>query len=196
MFAAAAINPQTNTQDKGIIMAKKKGTKSKKAAPRATKKKVAKAKSRPSTAASKSTKKPKTSAPKQSNGAVQAKPSRATSVDSILKKFKKERVTLDTGLVTVRKKINELNAKTRAFEEQIAKLTEKELVTEEAIEQLDARRDAEVSELLSKLGVKLGSSQEEVTTSSSPFAVLLPNKGDSSSSDDDEGDQSEDESDS
>lgn len=94
-------------------------------------------------------------------------------------------------MAAVQKKIEELKAKTRAFEEQISNLTEKKLITEETIQQLDTRRDAEVSELLAKLGVNLGlpKEQEFNSNSNSPFAVLLPQESDSKSNDDDDDDQ-------
>jgi len=49
-----------------------------------------------------------------------------------------------------------LEAKSRAFQEQIASLTDKENATKDAIAQLDSRRDEEISGMLSKLGVQLG----------------------------------------
>lgn len=55
----------------------------------------------------------------------------------------------------MRKKIEDLEAKTRAFREQIGKLTEQENGLKKTISQLDARRDQEVSNLLAKLGVQL-----------------------------------------
>ncbi len=80
-----------------------------------------------------------------------------TSVDGILNRYKKERALQETQLAAVRKRIADLEAKTRAFEEQIAKLNDQESATKRQVEDLDAKRDQEVSELLSKLGVRVDS---------------------------------------
>jgi hypothetical protein len=169
-------------------MAKKKITKSNSAAPRASRKQV---NGKNGVTVSKSTRNPKTDAARSSSSAKPVKPpiatkptkrASATSVDAVLKKYQKERVSLNSSLVTVRKKIDELNAKTRAFEEQISKLTEKEMVAEESLQNLDVRRDAEVSELLSKLGVNIGASGSKASASRS---TSQPSSAASQSSDDD-----------
>ncbi len=102
----------------------------------------------------------------------------ATSVDGILKKFNKERVTLDSRLAVVCKKIEDHNKKIAAMNEQVVKLTETKLATGDALSQLDQKRDAEISQLLVKLGVKFtppesDSDPAESSVSNSPFAVLL-----------------------
>ena len=85
------------------------------------------------------------------------KKSRAsTSVDGILNRYKKERALQEAQLATVRKKIADLEAKTRAYQEQIARLNDQEAATLQQVDELDAKRDHEVSELLSKLGVRVG----------------------------------------
>lgn len=130
-------------------MAKKKKTKPKKKPAKAAKKKkkapAKKAKAKPA-------KKKKTSAKK-----APAKKRAPSSVDGVLKKFEKERNTQQNKLSVLQKKITDLETKTRAFEEQIAKLKLQESETQQSIDQLDARRDEEVGGLLSQLGVKLGS---------------------------------------
>ena len=124
------------------------------------KKKTAKKKASAKRPAKKSAKKSpkKKSAPKKApvkKTAAKSSP-RASSVDGVLKKYEKERSAQESQLTTLRKKIDDLEAKSRAFQEQIAKLTTQEDVTKDAIMQLDSRRDEEVGQLLSKLGVQLG----------------------------------------
>ncbi len=79
------------------------------------------------------------------------------SVDGVLKKFEKERATKQASLESVRKRIADLEAKSKAMQEQITKLTQQEVETVTLISQLDARRDEEVSEMLSRLGVQITS---------------------------------------
>jgi chromosome segregation ATPase len=86
---------------------------------------------------------------------AKARPTKPKSVDSILQKYEKQRVTCNSKLTSIRAKIEDLQAKTKAYAEQINKLTEQELVTESVIAELDSKRDSEVSELLTKLGVNL-----------------------------------------
>lgn len=66
-----------------------------------------------------------------------------------------------------------MQAKTRRYQEQIAKLTDQENATEEAISQLDSRRDEEIGNLLSKLGVQLGGG-----SSASAFAAATTSEED------------------
>jgi len=120
------------------------------------KKKKATAKKKPAT--KKSASKP---ASKKSTKAKTSKPRPVTSVDGVLKKYEKERAAQDSQLVALRKKIEELETKARVFEEQIAKLKDQESSTENAIAQLDSKRDEEVSRVLSKLGVSLGSANSD-----------------------------------
>jgi chromosome segregation ATPase len=86
---------------------------------------------------------------------AKARPAKPKSVDSILQKYEKQRVSCNSKLTSIRAKIEDLQAKTKAYAEQINKLTEQELVTESVIAELDSKRDSEVSELLTKLGVNL-----------------------------------------
>ena len=83
-----------------------------------------------------------------------AKPKTPSSVDGILKKYSKQRTTLDTQVVSMRKKIEDLEKKVNDSLAQIDKLIVSETTTKKTISELDTRRDAEVSALLSKLGVK------------------------------------------
>ncbi len=88
-----------------------------------------------------------------------------------MKKYKKERLTQESLLASVRKKIKELETKTLSFQEQIKELSSKASVTEETISQLDSRRDAEVGSLLEELGVQLSlpfATSESKKTSSEP----------------------------
>jgi chromosome segregation ATPase len=136
----------TRNLEREQAMAKKKKKKAKKK----TKSPTAKARGKSGRlASSKPSTKPKASSKKSSGG------SRSNSVDGVLKKYQKERQTQEVQLATMRKKIEDLEAKTRAFREQIGKLTEQENGLQKTISQLDARRDQEVSNLLAKLGVQL-----------------------------------------
>ena len=105
------------------------------------------------------TKKATSGAPKKKpngNKDVPAKTgSRATSVDSLLKKFEKERYTQEAKLSGARKKIDELESKATKLREQISKLKAEAQSTEVEISQIDSRRDAEVAEILARLGVQL-----------------------------------------
>ena len=87
-----------------------------------------------------------------------AKPrSKASSVDGILKRFQKERVTKDSKLVSIRSQIKDLNSKIQAYQKQVVKLKAEQLDTENSICTLDIRRDQEVAGLLSSLGINLDS---------------------------------------
>ena len=85
------------------------------------------------------------------------------SVDAVLKKFKSERTSLESQLKNVRKKIDELEVRADKLQQQISKSRDGELQIAHKIDQLDARRDEEVSAVLAELGIQLG-------TSSSPPA--------------------------
>jgi chromosome segregation ATPase len=80
---------------------------------------------------------------------------RGTSVDSLLKKYEKERKTQESKLSASLKKIKDLELKAQKLEEQIAKLKDDSKTTQAEIDQLDSRRDADIAEVLSKLGVQL-----------------------------------------
>lgn len=78
------------------------------------------------------------------------------SVDSLLKKFAKERSQKESQLESLRKKKRELEEKARKFQEQVSKLSQQERDAQAQIAQLDKQRDHDVSQLLSKLGIQLG----------------------------------------
>ena len=120
----------------------------------AKKKKKASKKSRTPAKKSKARKTGSSAKSGRKSAAKKSTTTRGNSVDSILKKYQKERHTQEVQLATMRKKIEELEAKTRAFREQIGKLTDQENGLKRAISQLDAQRDQEVSDLLAKLGVQ------------------------------------------
>ncbi|MFT5299580.1 MAG: hypothetical protein ACI87E_001416 [Mariniblastus sp.] len=104
---------------------------------------------------------------------TKAKPTRqaeSMSVDSVLKKFKKERLALDTLSVSLRKKIEDFDAKAKSLQAQVVELSEQEVVTREAIEQLDDRRDAEVRSLLMELGVKISAPELDASGDKPPQA--------------------------
>lgn len=125
-------------------MAKKKKTSSSRTTKTHSKKKVARKK----TTQKKS--------PQKKTAKARSTGSGGKSVDGVLQKYEQERSAQESLLATLRKKIEELEAKTRVYQEQITKLTDQADATRDAIEQLDSRRDEEVGKLLSKLGVQLG----------------------------------------
>ena len=133
-------------------MAKKKKTNKRTSKKKATKKKS-----------------PANSPARKTKGSARLK-SGSTSVDGVLKKFQKERATLEAQQAALKKKIEDLNLKTRSLESQIEKLTVKEANANSAIGQLDDRRDAEVSELLASLGVKLRQPRPESASTTLPFS--------------------------
>ena len=104
-------------------------------------------------ASSKKTVAKKTTAKK----AIAKSRSKPSSVDGILKQFQKERVAQETKLVSVRSEIKDLTGKIQAYEKQIVKLKAQQLDTENSICTLDTRRDQEVANLLSSLGINLDS---------------------------------------
>ena len=79
----------------------------------------------------------------------------ANSVDGVLADFNKQRTEQEAKLVSVRKKIVQLEEKTKAFQTEIVALKSAEATTVDTIGSLDVKRDKAVRELLDKLGVKL-----------------------------------------
>ncbi len=77
------------------------------------------------------------------------------SVDSILVRFEKQRTEQQSKLSTVRKKIAQLEAKTKAFQAEIVSLKAAESNAETTLGKLDSQRDQAVRDLLKKLGVSL-----------------------------------------
>ncbi|MFK7766282.1 MAG: hypothetical protein AB8B55_03490 [Mariniblastus sp.] len=90
-----------------------------------------------------------------------AKPKEPASVDGILRKYSKQRTTLGSQMTSMRKKIDDLQKKANDCLAQIDALSAKEKETATTISELDSRRDAEVSALLSKLGVKFSEVAQE-----------------------------------
>lgn len=134
---------------------------------KATKKKPTK--SRPAKTNSRPKKKPAAKASAKKAGS--AKP-RSTSVDTLLKKFEKERKTKEAKLAAAVKKIEDLESKSAKLREQIAKLREESRATQTDIDQLDSRRDQEVAEVLAQLGVQLSASSSSAATPSRPALTL------------------------
>ncbi|NNE00057.1 MAG: hypothetical protein HKN47_22280 [Pirellulaceae bacterium] len=133
-------------------MAKKKKTAKKKTTRRRVAKKKPSAKKKSSATSRKSAR------PKKST-------SRGTSVDTLLKRFEQERRAKETVLDGSQKQIQDLQAKVIKLEEQISKLKQKAAATQSEMDQLDSRRDAEVSELLVRLGVHLTGSSAATESS-------------------------------
>lgn len=78
------------------------------------------------------------------------------SVDGVLLAYEKERVVRQSNLESLTKKINDLVKKTEAYKIQIEKLSAEKDETVKIIAELDQRRDAEVAEVLSSLGINVG----------------------------------------
>ena len=93
-----------------------------------------------------------------------AKSKKAASVDSVLKKFAKERTQSEAQLATLQKKQVEVKDKLQKLNEQIQKLGQQIGDTRGKISQLDSRRDAEVKELLAQLGVKIDAADDKPPT--------------------------------
>lgn len=79
----------------------------------------------------------------------------AKSVDSILKGFEKERVSQNSDLIALRKKIEQTTKKIASLKVELLELQAKEGETESAIATLDDRRDKEIGSLLTNLGINL-----------------------------------------
>ena len=94
-------------------------------------------------------------ATKSSPKKTKVKTKTANSVDGVLADFNKQRTEQETKLVSVRKKIVQLEEKTKAFQAEIVALKSAEATAVETIDSLDVRRDKAVRELLDKLGVRL-----------------------------------------
>ena len=146
-----------------MIMARKK----KKPAKKSAKKSAAKA---GKSGSRKKAKSPKKKSAKSAGSKGTRKSAGSTSVDSLLRTFAKERTQKQSQLAMLQKKRRELEEKTRKFEEQIAKIAGQEKQASEDISSLDQRRDQQVAELLTKLGVKLGGNTTSVATQQAPGA--------------------------
>ena len=145
-------------------MAKKKKVAKQKSAKGRAAKKTTPSKPKKPLAAAASSKKPRS--PKTAG-------SRGTSVDTLLKKYEKERKTQESQLSGSLKKIDELELKATKLQEQIAKLKEGAKSTQLEIDQLDSRRDAEVAEVLGRLGNHgglVGSSVDEIQAAAGAYA--------------------------
>ena len=134
--------------------ATKKVVKKKTPASKASAKKTAVKKAIKKTAAKKTPVNSKTKTAAKSSSKSRTK---ASSVDGILKRYQKERVTQEAKLVSVREEIKDLTSKIQAYQKQIVKLKSQQLDTENSICTLDIRRDQEVAGLLSSLGINLDS---------------------------------------
>ena len=84
-----------------------------------------------------------------------SKPSKPTTVDGVLKAFKRERVTLDTDLTAARKRIDSLTKKIATMKTDLETAKREIIECEAAIETLDERRDLEVGALLLEKGIDL-----------------------------------------
>ena len=90
----------------------------------------------------------------------------ATSVDTILKSFEKERVTQNNDLVATRKKLDQVTKKIASLKVELLELQVKEGETEIAIATLDDRRDKEIGKLLSDMGINLDNAASAAKKSS------------------------------
>ena len=126
-------------------------------AKKSRKKKVTRKKTAVSRAKKKTAKTSTQSKSKSVSRGNKASASRAAnnSVDSLLKKFAKDRTQQETQLSGLRKKRDDLENKASKLQEQISGLRQKEKEIETKISGLDQQRDIEVKELLQRLGIKL-----------------------------------------
>ena len=104
------------------------------------------------------------------------------SVDGILKKFVRERSSLDLHLSALDKKIADLEKKTKKFQEQLVSLGQDKETTLESIAKIDTRRDLEVSQLLAKLGVKVTDVVPPAATTTVVFDVKPSDESDEGTS--------------
>ena len=137
----------------------------------------AKKKSSKSSAKKKRVKKKSTSKarkPVASKGSkTSSKKKSANSVDGILKKFVQEKSSLDLHLEALDKKIDNLEKKTKLYQEQLVSLGQDKEATLDSIAKIDMRRDLEVSELLAKLGIKVTDVAPPVSTASTKSTTTV-----------------------
>ena len=108
------------------------------------------------------TKKKPSAARKKAQRTTKAKSRKPTSrtknsVDSLLRSYEKEQVTLASNLEAARKKIETMVKKIDSMKTNLEQTRRKVVETETAIETLHTRRDNEIGELPHKLGVSLDS---------------------------------------
>ena len=104
-------------------------------------------------------------------GKSASKKEKSDSVDDVLKKFVRERASLDVHLSSLDKKIADLEKKTKLYKEQLVALGNDKEATLDSIAKIDSRRDLEVSELLAKLGVKVTEVRPPAATTTVVFDV-------------------------
>lgn len=93
--------------------------------------------------------------------------SKKTSVDALLKQFAKDRAQGESQLDGLQKKREELEERVSKFQEQISKLRQQESEAKTRLADLDSRRDREVAELLTGLGVNLSRGDSNPSTADS-----------------------------
>ena len=98
---------------------------------------------------------------KKTASVTRGRKSASLSVDGILKQFEKQRSDHQTKLTTVRKKISQLEAKTKAYLAEIVTLKQQEETASQTISTLDVQRDQAIRKQLEKLGVSLTPPQED-----------------------------------
>ena len=146
-----ASKPQTKSSSAKRSKAVTSKTKTK------TKAKSTTAKKSLSQSSSKKSKARKSPARKSSTSKSTKKKAATISVDSLLRKFEKERTQKEQLLQTLQARQVDLHEKTRKMQEQIATNKDRIKETQSLLSNLDADRDAQVKELLAKLGVQIDS---------------------------------------
>ena len=97
---------------------------------------------------------------------AKAKPTgKSNSVDAILNKYQRERVNQSAKLKLLKTRIEGLESKVKNFQSQIQTLGLEAKETQKQLDQHDALRDQEVSELLDKLGIRVSPSATVVRSS-------------------------------
>ena len=126
--------------------------------------------------------------PKKSTAAKKAVPKRSTargnSVDTLLKKYENERKTLESRLASSQKGIKDSELKVKKLQDQVMKLKKQAATAEAEMNSLDARRDAEIAEVLARLGVQLSAAGAKKTPPT-PELPFEPDDSPEPSADDD-----------
>ena len=91
----------------------------------------------------------------------------ASSVDSLLKKYAKERATLEAQLKTQQQKKQEVDQRIAKLRDQATQIAERQQAIESQLTGLDRQRDDEVKQLLSQLGVRLDATSSPPANASS-----------------------------
>ena len=123
------------------------------------------ARKKPATKKKKKASKKSDSKSKRTSTKSKTKPlAKSNSVDAILNKYQKARVNQAAKLKLLRTRIEGLESKVKSFRTQIQELGLEEKEIQKQLDEHDAKRDQEVSDLLIKLGIRVSSSPSTKTS--------------------------------